>query len=205
MVYLCVTPGNRGRRGLAGMESWNWPENSTVTVLCFANCPEVTLTLNGKVVGTRNTSTTERGVLNWQVPYEPGVLKVVGHGEGRELCSYALHTAGGAERLELRPDSMQLHANGQDICHVEFQIVDGQGVRVPDAAPKVMFDLTGPANLLGIGNGDLSNIEDCKTNWHSAFHGRGLAVLQTTSAPGPITLKATASGLQPAIVTLQSQ
>ncbi len=205
MVYLCVTPGNRGRRGLAGMESWNWPENSTVTVLCFANCPEVTLTLNGKVVGTRNTSTTERGVLNWQVPYEPGVLKVVGHGEGRELCSYALHTAGGAERLELRPDSIQLHANGQDICHVEFQIVDGQGVRVPDAAPKVMFDLTGPANLLGIGNGDLSNIEDCKTNWHSAFHGRGLAVLQTTSAPGPITLKATASGLQPAIVTLQSQ
>jgi len=36
-------------------------------------------------------------------------------------------------RLELLPDAMQLHADGKDVRHVEFQIVDENGKRVsPD-------------------------------------------------------------------------
>jgi len=45
MVYICVS-GGRGRmrfRGMRGEEHWNWPENATVTVLCYTNCPEVLL------------------------------------------------------------------------------------------------------------------------------------------------------------------
>jgi beta-galactosidase len=78
-------------------------------------------------------------------------------------------------------------------------------VRVPDVTPEVTFEMTGPASLLGIGNGDLNNIEDCKANAHRAFEGRGLAILQTTTIPGGITLKATAPGVESASVILQSQ
>ena len=205
MVYLCVSNGNGGRRGFAGVENWNWPSNSTATVLCFANCPEVTLMLNDKIIGTKKLSEAVRGVLSWQIPFEPGTLKAVGRANGQDVCSYVLKTAGSPSRIELLPDATQLRADGKDVCHVEFRIVDENGVRVPNADAEVKFDLTGPAKIIGNGNGDLNNSENCQGDTHRAFQGRGLAILQAGTVPGSITLKATAPGLESANVTLQSR
>ena len=205
MVYLCVSTGGGGKRGFSGAENWNWPSNSTATVLCFANCPEVTLTLNGKVIGTKKLSEAINGILSWQVPYEPGTLKAIGRANGKDVCDYALKTAGSPSRIELLPDTTELHANGKDVCHVEFRIVDANGLRVPDAELEVKFEMTGPAKIIGLGNGDLSNSENCKGDTHRAFQGRGLAILQATRIPGGITLKATAPELKSAGVTLRSR
>jgi beta-galactosidase len=205
MVYLCASTGFGGRRGFGGLESWNWPTNSTVTVLCFANCPEVTLTLNGKIIGTQKLADAERGSLRWEIPYAPGTLQAIGRADGHEVCRFTLQTAGEPAALKLLPDQTRLQANAKDICHLEFQVVDAQGIRVPDAAPEVTFGMTGPGKILGIGNGDVNSVEDCKTNTHAAFQGRGLAILQTTTTPGDITVKATAPGLAPASVTLPSR
>jgi beta-galactosidase len=206
MVYLCVSNGVGGQPKISGVESWNWPTDSIVTVRCFANCPEVTLTLNGKIIGTKKSSEAVDGILNWQVLFEPGTLQAVGRDEsGAELCHYALQTAGAPARIELLPDVTQLRADDKDVCHVEFRIVDENGVRVPDAEPEVKFDLAGPAKILGLGNGDLSNNENCQGDTHRAFQGRGLLILQTTAMPGSVVLQAKAPGLQPASVILQSR
>ena len=100
------------------------------------------------------------------------------------------------------PDKLDLHANGKDVCHVEFRIVDAGGVRVPDSSPEVPFALNGPARILGIGNDDSKNIEDCKANSHRAFEGRGMAILNAATTPGEITLTALSPGLQPATIKL---
>jgi len=205
VVYLCVATRGGGRRGFGAAESWNWPENSTVTVQCFANCPEVELSLNGKVIGSKKISEAERGVLRWGIPYEPGTLQAIGRADGHEVCRRTLQTAGTLARVELRPDSAQLQADGKDVCHLEYQIVDASGVRVPDAVPLVAFELTGPGKILGIGNGDVNSVEDCKTNTHRAYQGRGLVILQTTASPGEISVTATSPGLQPASVKLSSR
>ena len=205
MVYLCAAEGFGGRRGYGGVESWNWPSNSTVTVNCYANCPEVELSLNGKVIGVKKSSETVNGVLRWQVPFEPGTLKAVGRANGQDVCHYELNTAGPATRIELLPDTTELRADGKDAGQVEFRIVDENGVRVLDATPEMTFAMTGPARLLGIGNGDLNSTEDCKANTHRAFQGRGLVILQTTPDAGEITLQATAPSLAPASVTLHSR
>lgn len=204
MVYLCV-PGTPVNRRFNAAEHWNWPSNTTVNVACYANCPEVTLTLNGKIIGTKKSSEAVDGVLNWQVPFEPGTLKAVGRTKGQDACDYVLQTAGAPSRIELLPDTTQLHADGKDVCHIEFRIVDKNGVRVPDADEEVKFELTGPAKILGLGNGDLNNGENCQGDTHRAFQGHGLAILQSSKTSGGITLQASASGLEPASVTLQSQ
>jgi len=205
MVYLSVSNGGGGRHGFAGVESWNWQSNSTVNVLCFANCPEVTLSLNDQVIGTKKISESARGLLNWQVPYEPGTLKAVGHTTNGETCEFVLKTAGSASRIELVPDTTQLHSDGKDVSHVEFRIVDANGVRVVGADPEVKFELSGPAAIIGIGNGDVNNVEDGHADTHRAFQGRGLTIVQTTTTTGPITLKAIAPGLESASLDLQSQ
>ena len=205
MVYLCVSTGMGGRRGFNAVESWNWPSNSEVSVLCFANCSDVTLTLNGKAIGTQNMSEAQHGILRWELPYEPGTLEAVGRINGHVVCRHVLQTAGNPVRIELLPDTNQLRADAKDVSHLEFRIVDAQGIRVPDATPDVTFELTGPAKILGIGNGDLDSVEDCKSNRHHAYQGRGLAILQSSSSSGEIVVRATAPGLAPASTTLQSQ
>jgi len=206
MVYICAAPnggGGNNSREFGGAESWNWPANSTVTVRCFANCPEVTLTLNGKIIGTKTLSEAVNGVLSWQVPFEPGTLKAAGRANGQDVCDYTLKTAGTASRVELLPDAKEFRANGKDVCHVEFRIVDENGVRVPDAEPEVKFDLVGQAKIIGIGNGDLNNSENCQGDTHRAFQGRGLVILQAPTSPGSFVLTATVPGLESASATLQ--
>lgn len=206
MVYVCAFEGQGRFRGVGGVESWNWPSNSTVDVLCFANCPKVALTLNGKTIGTKMLSEARRGILNWEFPYTAGTLQATGYDQNdRPLSTYSLQTAGPPARIELLPDSLQLQADGKDVYQVEFRIVDAQGVRVPDAGPEVTFAVAGPTKILGIGNGDLNNVEDCKTYTHRAFQGRGLVILNTSATPGLISLVASSIGLASGTATMQSR
>jgi beta-galactosidase len=145
------------------------------------------------------------GVLTWQIPYEAGALKAVGRNGGREVCSFALETAGAASRIELVPDVRTLRADGNGVCQLEFRVVDARGIRVPDATQEVTFAVSGPAEILGLGNGDLDNTESCRDATHAVFRGRGLAFLRSTDAAGDITVKATAPGLEPAVLVLQSR
>jgi len=206
MVYLCAASQNRGmgRRGSFAVEHWNWPSNSIVTVQCYANCPEVTLTLNGRVIGAKSISEATNGVLAWRIPFEPGVLKAVGRNQGKEVAAYELQTAGAANRIELIADSTNLHADGRDICHLEFRIVDANGVRVPNAEPEVTFAINGPATLLGLENGDLNSPEPYQGPTRKAFHGRGLAILGSTETAGEVTVNVSAPGIQPATIVLHA-
>jgi len=207
MVYLCTADGTRGsgRRGFFNLaENWNWPSNATVNVLCYANCPEIALTLNDRLIGIKRLSDAMNGVLRWTVPYEPGVLKATGRANGTNVCEYTLQTAGPASRIELRPDSTRLHADGKDICHLEFRVVDAQGVRVPDAEPEVTFSMNGPVALLGIENGDVNSPEPYQGPTRKAYHGRGLAIFQSTTAAGKAGITAAAPGFAPTTVELET-
>ena len=204
MVYLCVPTDAVNRRPTAA-EHWNWPAGATVNVACYTNCAEVELTLNGRSLGVKPATAAVEGVLSWQIPYEAGALKAAGRNGGREVCSFALETAGAASRIELVPDVRTLRADGNGVCQLEFRVVDARGIRVPDAAQEVTFAISGPAEILGLGNGDLDNTENCRDVTHAVFRGRGLAFLRSTDAAGDITVKATAPGLEPAVLTINSR
>jgi beta-galactosidase len=212
MVYVYASGGRSGRgrgRGVRGTEQWNWPEDSSVNVLCYTNCAEVSLMLNDKPIGTKPYLEARNGVLTWNVPYAPGELKAVGLNNGQRVCEYLLRTAGPANRIELLPDVNQIYADGKDICHVEFRITDDKGVIVQDAANEVVFEVQGPGHIISIGNGNLNNIEDYKDNKHKAYNGRGLAVLQSKFTPngqnpGKIKISARAEGLETASVEIEA-
>jgi hypothetical protein len=213
MVYLCAFQpggfgGRRGGQGFAAFgaqESWNWPSNAQVNIRCFTTCPEAVLLLNGRPIGTNQLSAGEQGALSWQIPFEPGVLEARGMRNGQTECTFTLKTAGPAERVALLPDVKQLRADGRDICHVEFRVVDAQGVRVPDAAQEVKFTPEGPGRLLGIENGDLNSSATGKDGARNAYHGHGLAILQSTHEPGKVRLTAVADGLKEASVEIESR
>ena len=88
---------------------------------------------------------------------------------------------------------------------VNVAVLDAQGRVVPVADNKVTFTLTGPAKLMGVGNGDPSSHEPDKAGSRSAFNGLAQAIVQTTEKGGAIMLKAEAAGLNAGSVTLASK
>jgi beta-galactosidase len=213
MVYLCASarggmPGRRAGGGFGrffAQESWNWPSNTTADVTCYTTSPEVILLLNGRPVATNQLSQSEQGALNFRVPFEPGVLEARGLRNGQTECAFTLKTAGPAARIELLPDVNELHADGRDICHMEFQVVDAQGVRVPDAEPDVKFTVAGPARIIGLENGDLNSPATGKDGLRKAYRGRGLAIVQSTRETGKVRFTAQSDGLKEASVEIEAR
>jgi beta-galactosidase len=206
VVYICTSAtGEREFRWRRPLESWKWQENQIVNVLCYTNCSEVSLSLNDKLIDTKYSSQARGGTLIWQVPYEAGTLKAVGLKDGKEVCEYVLKTAGSAKRIAVSQDVTEIRADGKDICLLTFEIQDERGVRAPDAENELTFEVSGPARIIGIENGDLNSLESVQDLKHKAYRGRGLAILQSTRSPGSITVKVTADELEPASVSLMSR
>ena len=88
------------------------------------------------------------------------------------------------------PAANRLRADGKDICHVEFRIVDANGVRVPDAGTKATFTMEGFVKLLGMENGDLNSAEPSQDPTRQGFHGHGLAIFQLGITAGKIKITA---------------
>jgi beta-galactosidase len=209
MVYLAASlaapagaGANQPRRAGRLEEHWNWPTGATVSVSAYSNADEVTLTLNGQPIGTLARSAAVDGVYHWDVPYQPGVLKAVARTSGKPVSEFALTTAAEAARIELVPDVTGIGADGESVFHVEYRIVDRNGVRVPTADSEVAFEIQGPARVLGIGNGDLNDASNARDLVHRAYQGRGLAILQSTRTPGEIRIRASAPGLEAASVVV---
>lgn len=174
-------------------EHWNWPAGESIVVSAYANTPEVQLWLNGQLVSTQKAADAVEGILSWTLPFQPGELKAVGLRDGQPVAEFTLRTAGEAARIEL-----QRVAGGSDgVEQVAFFVVDAQGRRVPDAAQRLRFDGSG-VEILGIGNGNLADVDDPKDAEHAAFEGRGLAVLRRTAAQQPAQLRVSAPGLRAA-------
>ena len=210
MVYLCAAVGGgfgRGGGGGAGgaQESWNWSSNATVTIRCYTTCQEVTLTLNDQPLGSKQLADAVQGTLTWQVPFQPGVLKAVGHSNGKPDCEFVLKTAGPAGAVALLPEVTKLRANGKDVSCIEFRVVDDQGVRVPNAAQELTFTVEGPGKLIDLDNGDLNTPESGKDGKRHVLRGHGLAIVQATREPGRIRLTAKAEGLKDATVEIDAQ
>lgn len=144
--------------------------------------------------------------LRWnEVPYEPGVLKVVAYQGDQAIGSAEVKTAGEPAELRLSPDRVHLSADGADLSYLLVECVDESGVPCPLADNRVTFEIDGPASLAGVGNGNPLALEPFQDESHPLFFGKAMLILQTQQGqPGPIRVRATSPGLRPAVATLHS-
>lgn len=212
MVYLAcremTTVKKRGPSSLSrrAMRShFNWPDDAKIRVFCFTNCEEVELFSNDTSLGIKSANEAKERALIWDIPFSSGSLKAVGRHKGGDICKYELRTAGKAARIKLFADTKQLTADGKDISHIEFHVVDVNDVLVLDAEVPVTFDLEGPAEIIGLGNANPNSHESHQGTSRTTWHGRGLLVVQSLKQPGKITLKANAPALESDLITINTR
>jgi beta-galactosidase len=143
--------------------------------------------------------------LTWTVPFRPGRLVAVAkNASGQVVARDALDTAGKPYALRLVPDKAVLLDDGKSLSYATIEVVDEHGVEVPDASNTVHIEVTGAGTFQGADNGKEDDAEGYKATTHDAFNGKLLAIVQSDSSPGPITVTASSDGLLPDKTTLYS-
>ncbi|MBN2744103.1 MAG: DUF4982 domain-containing protein [Marinilabiliaceae bacterium] len=138
---------------------WNWPgrEGQEIDVWVYSNMDEVELIVNKKSLGRQ--SMQRNGHLSWKVPYAPGTVEAIGYKNGKRFMNKLVSTTGTPSAVALVPDRASVKADREDISVVTVQVVDKKGAVVPDANHEVMFEITGPGRIIGVGNGDPTSHE----------------------------------------------
>ncbi|GAB4030549.1 beta-galactosidase GalB [Spirosoma jeollabukense] len=184
---------------------WNWQKGATVDVWAYYNqADEVELFLNDKSLGIRRKSGDDLHVM-WRVPYEAGTLKAVSRKAGKVVLTRTISTAGKPARIQLIVDRNTLNADAKDLSFITVNVLDEQGNLVPDANHLITFSVKGEGTIAGVDNGYQASLEPFKANYRKAYHGKCLAIIQTTEKAGKITITVTSEGLQGATVELISQ
>jgi beta-galactosidase len=201
---------------------WNWPgrEGQTIPVIAYTNCQAVELFLNGRSLGEKRlefprqgndkqwnqyarpvvNATTSDLHLGWDVPYAPGVLRAVGKREGNACATAEVRTAGAPATLRLSVDRDSIDAVPGDVAHVTVEVLDANGVLVPETAPMVRFAIEG-GRVVATDNGDLRDLTPFASAERRAFHGLALAIVRA-DRPGRLRLSANADGLRGATIEL---
>lgn len=186
---------------------WDFIPGQEIDVLIYSNARDVELFLNGKSVGTHvmELETSQDMRAHFKVPFEPGVLRVVGHFADGSECSEVLHTPADPAAVVLTSDKETLLADGRDIAFVEISTVDVNGIPVGNARNRIRVEVSGAGRLVGLDNGDSTDYDSYKGDNRRLFSGKLLAMIESTLEPGEITVRAYSEGLENAELRLVSE
>ena len=199
---------------------WNWDgrEGEKITVVCYTSGDEAELFVNGESAGRRKKlaetpkvewkesadyyKVTERYRLAWEVPYEPGEIKVIAFRNGHPIGEDFRKTAFKPAAVRLTPEAPDI-ADGE-LAFVKVEIEDDDGTVLPLAQDRVSFALEGPGEIVAVGNGSHNGFDSfTDTASHPLYNGRALVVVRRNGGSGlPVKLTASAKGVRSAALTL---
>ena len=184
---------------------WTWPDKAgeEIPVWCYTNCEEAELFLNGKSLGRKPRQPHSH--IEWLVPYEPGTLTVHGLDAGKVVSCKEIHTAGKPAKLSLTADRSEINADGKDLNFVAVDVLDENGVLVPDADNEISIVVEGDGHLLSLCNGNPASHAVTGIRQMNSFSGKLLAIVQSTEDTGIIKLKATADNITTAELEINTK
>ncbi|MBD5263646.1 MAG: glycoside hydrolase family 2 protein [Bacteroides sp.] len=189
-------------------DSWNFTPGSDVKLYTYTNADEVELKVNGKSIGRKPNDTANaksRNRILWEnVPYAKGKVEAIAYKDGKEVARHNLSTHGDAKKLNAVSDNPDWKADGTDLQHVKITAVDGKGLTDKSAANKLTFEVAGPAEIVGVINGNLSSDELMTGNTRSLHNGTATVILRSTREAGPVTLSVSADGLPSRKIALKT-
>lgn len=174
-----------------------WKPGQNVDVKAYYNNADaVELFLNGRSLGRKTKIDTAFHVL-WRVPYEPGELKAVSYKNNKKVLEKIIRTAGDAYKLELSVEHKVIDSKKNELSFITVRVTDKEGNLVPDAGQLVRVNISGPAIVEGMDNGNPADLNSMKDAVHHVYKGLLLAMIKGTR-PGKAVITLTADGLHPA-------
>jgi len=182
-------------------QRWNYDEGQQVRVVCYTNGDEAELFLNGEMVGERKSYDPDTAIIYWDIPYQPGELKVVAYRDGKAVASDSIQSDG--EPTAIAALSAERSLKGKyAVAVIPVSIIDADSRLVYGAGNEVTCTINGPGRLLGLENASRDVSENYLDNKQNCNHGRLTAYVQATADTGTIEVTFTSPDLEPARVEL---
>lgn len=183
---------------------WNWQghENQPLDVTVYSSCDQVELFLNGKSLGKKTTNRSTEFMATWKIPYVAGELKAIGFKGKKAVQSTLLNTPKEVSQMRLLPDRTQLMADNQDLSYITVECIDADGNINHEATPLIKFDVSGDAQIVGVGNADPRSTESYVQPERKAWKGRALVIVKAGKQTGKITLTASTAGTKDVTVDI---
>jgi beta-galactosidase len=162
---------------------WNYQAGDTVRVICFTNCPNAQVTLNGEKCGESKSPDPQRGFISWEIPYKPGKLEVTGISPDQQTVSCSLQTCKrpSAIRAETVKDTI---LSDKGVGLIKIQITDEDGKAVFLAEDEITCTVSGGLKLLGMEAGNSNDMGDYTDNRQRVFQGKMIVYVQSLGKKG---------------------
>ncbi len=198
--------------------TWDGREGEKVTVVCYTSGDEAELFVNGESAGRRRKLTETPPVvgkkspdyykvcgryrLSWEVPYQPGEIKVIAFRNGHHIGEDTRKTAFKPAAVRLTPEQTDV-ADGE-LAFVKVEIEDDFGTVMPLAKDRIRFALEGPGRIVAVGNGSSFGLDSfADVSSHPLYNGRALVIVRRGGGSGlPLKLTASADGVRSASVQI---
>lgn len=198
-----LSQSERRREEVLSMDawsSWNYKDSQLIRVVCYTNASKARLLLNGKQFGDIKNYDNKKGIVYWDVPYQPGALKVEGLNEsGKLVATYSIQTS--AEPYALKVIS-NVNNSKDKVGQVAIQVVDAKGIPVTYTESDITCTIKGNGTLLGLEAGDNRDMGDYTDNKQKTFRGRLMAYIKKNGKGGSIKVVFSAPQLKPVGVVL---
>lgn len=184
-------------------DHWNRKKGSRYDIYTYTNGDEVELKLNGRSLGRVANDTVNSRARNrilWKdIAYEPGVLEAIAYkaGEKKPIARHRIETTGKMKRLDISGDNPEWKADGMDLQHVRILAVDSKNRHVAPENTPLHFAVEGPAEIIGVVNGDITSEESLVGNTRRLYNGKASVILRSTRESGPVVLTVTPEGGKP--------
>jgi beta-galactosidase len=163
----------------------------------------VRLELNGKVIGTKEVSEKTKLTATFEVPYQPGELVATGLTGGKEEVRQVLKTTGKPYRLKVVAEKDSLSLSGDDLAYFSVEILDENGLLVPDASLPVEFEITG-GKLQAVANSNPADMHSFQQPKVNTYRGKCQVIIRLEK-PGEIFVLAKAEDLKPGDVKIKTE
>ena len=180
-------------------KDWNYAgyENKPIELVVFSNGDEVELIINGQSVGRKavNKAKPEKQgdaiaySAKFETVYTPGVAEAVSYKDGVEISRDVLTTTKAAADIVITPEKTELSADGHDVLYVGIDIVDEDGMLIPEAAVELSAEVEGAGYLAGFGSGNTITDEDYTDDKTVTYRGHAMAIVRSGYESGELVIK----------------
>lgn len=187
------------------VNSWSWPgqNGKTAEIEIYSIGKDVELFQDGVSLGKKEL---ELSRAFYQAEYKPGKLEAVSYDEnGKEIAREQLVSAAGKEQITIEPEEKVIRADGTDLAYINIQITDEKGTPWLLKDRKLSVSVTGAGKLAALGSGNPETTEKFSDSSYTTYHGRLLAIVQSTGEVGDVFIHVSADGLESAKIGIEAR
>lgn len=177
---------------------WDYNLGQLIDVPIYSNAHAVELFVNGVSQGIRQLDrlSVKDCTACYKIPYVQGTLLARAYdAQGNCIAEDERRSFGDAKEICLEPETNIIRADGEDIGFIQISMKDADGNPVYNATNRVRVSVSGEGRLLGLDNGDSTDIDGYQIDSRRLFSGKLLAMVGTTARAGEIQITVSSPGL----------